>query len=429
MTKKTILIIMALVLMLATFTACTDNSIREFKPVEMPQDKTIVDNGGVAVQCGEYTYFANGSVEATEDNTYGKVEAGSICRILTADIGKEDAKIELVVPKIFYKGNADSTGLYIFGDRIYFTTPGVEKNNNGELKSGELSVISAKLTGEDVKIHFTFGSNENAVFFMENGSDLHAVYMYSGNLYNVNLTTNKSVKVAENITAVKGDANAVYALQKITYTDSKDNEQSREYNNVLKYTVGDSEAQVVLKGAEADNDHKVDLTYALVRVDNGKLYYTATNSYVGYAGTFCLDGSKEIRLSANSNTSFLPYKDGILMLNGSFICYIVYDENTGNVTAEKLVYASSFTPVKLDGDTLYFSNSNKLYKATIKEGEIDEEPIVLTTSSMSDSKLSFDIIGDAVFFIESSNKKMTHAVIDEDDKIVETTLAFVYDED
>ena len=72
---------------------------------------------------------------------------------------------------------------------------------------------------------------------------------------------------------------------------------------------------------------------------------------------------------------------------------------------------------------VYYTNSNKLYKAVIEEGKI-AEPVALTSSSMSDTNLSFDIIGDSVFFIESSGKKMTRAILGEKDKIEETTLQY-----
>lgn len=422
MTKKTILIVIALVLMTTVLAACPSENTGSFKPVEMPAKSTIADNGGVAVVYGEYTYFVNGSSDAASDNTYNKVVTGAVCRVKTEEIGSEDAVFEIVVPKIFYKGNADSTGLFASGDRIYFTTPGVEKNNNGEFKSGELSIISAKVTGEDVKIHVTISSNTAPVFFFEKNGTVSAVYYVDSKLYSVDLSTNKPVVVAENVTAVKADSEAVYALQKLTYKDSKDKEQTRKYNDVLKYVVGDKEATAVLKGAAADNSHSVDITYTLVRVDAGKLYYTAASTNVGFAGTFVFDG-KEKRLSANAQSSFLPYKDGILMLNDSFVCYVVYDEATGAVSSEKLIYTSSFTPVKVDGDVVYYTNSNKLYKAVIEEGKI-AEPVALTSSSMSDTNLSFDIIGDSVFFIESSGKKMTRAILGEKDKIEETTLQY-----
>lgn len=422
MTKKTILVIMALVLITAVLAGCPAENTKNFTPVEKPAGSTIVDNGGVAVGYGEYTYFVNGSSDATADNTYNQVVTGAVCRVKTEDIGKDDAVIEVVVPKIFYKGNAESTGLFAFGDRIYFTTPGVEKNNNGELKEGELSIISAKVTGEDVKIHVTISSNSAPVYFFTGENAVTAVYLVDSKLYSLNLSSGKPVELADNVTAVKGDSQAVYALQSITYKDSQDEEQTRKYNNVLKYTLGATEVSTILKGAKEDNAHGIEITYALISVYGGKLYYTATNTYVAFSGTFVYDGAEK-RLSANTQSSFLPYKDGILMLSNSFVCYIVYDETTGAVSSTKLIYTSAFTPVKIDGDTVYYTNSNKLYKAVIKEGEIVEGK-VLTSSSMTDSNLSFDIMDGAVFFIESSNKKMTRAIINDKDEVEETTLEY-----
>ena len=425
MKRKALLIILA-ALMLLTLCACPAENYNSFEPVTMPNGSEIVGNGGTVVQYGEYTYFVNGSATATADNTYNEVVTGAICRILTSDIdvlvedNEAEVKIELVVPKAYYQPTKDSTGLYIKGDRIYFTTPGVEKNNNGEIISGQLSVISAKVDGSDVKTHLTIKVNDASVYFFETASSLYCMYLEEEAVYNVDLlTSNKPTELAKNITGVNADGTTLYATQKIKYTDYQGDEAVRDYNDVLKITP-DGNVSTVLKGAKAENSENLDLLYTLVDVIDGKLYYTAAYEPVAFTGTFCYNGTESVRLAENAYTALVPYENGILIHDGGFIRYLA------NGVSTKMVYVSGATSFRFIGDTLYFVNSNILYKAEL-DADKPVEATKLHTTSMTVSNLDFDVIGENVFFLGSDG--LFVANFNDDEEIVETKIAYVAPEE
>ena len=86
-------------------------------------ESAAVSNGGFAVEKGEFVYFINGQALSSASNEYGAATKGALLRISKADLaaGNYD-KTETVVPLLFVSSNTDS-GIYIFGDRVYFATP------------------------------------------------------------------------------------------------------------------------------------------------------------------------------------------------------------------------------------------------------------------------------------------------------------------
>ncbi|MEG1923696.1 MAG: hypothetical protein RR054_05160 [Clostridia bacterium] len=428
MTKKTILIILT-VLALVLVCACTGENYNSFKPLTMPTGSAVVNNGGLVVRIGEYTYFVNGVVAATGDNTYNKVTEGAICRIKTDDIMKEKPLVEIVVPKICYQGEVSSTGLFVKKDRIYFTTPSVEKNNNGEIKNSELQVMSAKFDGSGVEVYLSIPVNTIAVYLMDSGEGVYCVYLNGDKVMGAQLQKNaKATELAKDITAIKIDGKDVYMTQKIKYKNAQDEDMDETYNKLLKFSIGGKVVEL-LDGSKAVANVP-DIMYALVTAADGKIYYTATGAVEAYAGTFVYD-TKEKRLSQTANTSILPYKEGFLMVNGSFVCYITYNEETKVTTSTKMIYTSSWTPKFIVDNYAYYVNSNILYKAELNEEKISEGK-ALHTTTMTATTVSYDVIGTDVFFVSSANSKIYVAnfekVEGKDDKIVETLVAYVVEE-
>jgi hypothetical protein len=157
-TKLIALLLLSLILVTAVFAACSNTNF--IYPENLPSGSDIESNGGMAVRYGDYVYFVNGyQGDNTVSNSFGgindttgknSVKTGDIVRAKTSDLlsifgewyeeNKEESDFEtllqekvydfaeVVVPRFYFTRNTSSTnswvnGLYIFGGRLYFTTP------------------------------------------------------------------------------------------------------------------------------------------------------------------------------------------------------------------------------------------------------------------------------------------------------------------
>ncbi len=107
----------------------------------------VKSNGGFAVEKGGFVYFINGIEETTAKNAYGTPEKGSLMRIAKSDLaaGKYD-QAKVVVPSIF-SSQGNSSGVYIYGDYVYYATPTTDKNLSGQTGNAFIDVKRAKLDG------------------------------------------------------------------------------------------------------------------------------------------------------------------------------------------------------------------------------------------------------------------------------------------
>lgn len=428
MTKKVVFILLA-VCLLATFMACNGENYNSFTPVSMPSNSTVSSNGGLVVIVGEYTYFINGYSAATADNTYNNVVTGAICRIKTSDIEKlnddeltDNAKqdlYEIVVPKIVYQANSAASGLYVKGERIYFTTPNVEKDNSGAVKNSELVIMSAKLDGSDVKIHHTASANTMAVNFLENDGNLYAAYLLDSKLQCVNITENKAVEeIADDISSVYVSENTIFALQTVNYKNAQGDETAENFNRICSYKPGE-ELTTILSGDTAVEGMD-DIVYTLYRAVDGKLYFTATGASKAYAGVFVYENGSVRRLLETSEASFYNYENGLLVLKSNFVTYVSYNAN--ELVSEKLLYTTTWVPFKVIGSIHYYTANSILYKVDFAEGDINREATALNSTTMTNTNFTYDIIGDEVYFIGSSDSLLYRATINEDGEIVQTLI-------
>ena len=204
----------------------------EFKTPSGIPEGAVESNGGFVVAKGDYYYFINGIESYTADNTYGTPVKGALYRIKKADVKAKRNTAERVVPSLMTAGTYDG-GLYIYGDRIYFTTPNdVPDPVSGELDTSYLYFKSAKLDGSDVKSYFALDSNSNPYRIVEVDGTVYVLYVASNDLYSYNTANGQKTLLADNTTA--------YAFNKNDPTDP-----------MVYYTMGVSENQDSDKDAPA----------------------------------------------------------------------------------------------------------------------------------------------------------------------------------
>ena len=119
MKKKIAFLLIALSAFVFALTGCG-------KKVDVLSDiggKVSAGNGTVVVEKGDYVYFVNGKEAVSASNKIGTPVKGSLMRVKKSELNKpETANYETVINKLFISGQYDS-GLYFFGNTVYFASP------------------------------------------------------------------------------------------------------------------------------------------------------------------------------------------------------------------------------------------------------------------------------------------------------------------
>lgn len=210
----------------------------------------VESNGGFAVEKGNYVYFINGPESNTAENTFGTPVKGSILRIAKTDLAAYNySSVETVVPQVVYSGDY-STGIFVYGDYIYYSTPSTTKTSDGVVQNGNLDLKRTKLDGtESMKDAFiTFPSLSYDFRFVE-GADGVVYILYVAteslfdestavkNIHSVNTSTGEDKVLAYNVSSYLFDAEnksnpRMYYTMAVRGTATGSNEK---YNQI--YTV------------------------------------------------------------------------------------------------------------------------------------------------------------------------------------------------
>ncbi len=438
------------------FAACSG----DFKtPSGLPTGDTVTSNGGFVVQKGDYYYFINGIESYTSDNTYGTPVKGAIYRIKTADVKAKENNAERVVPSIAVAGTYDA-GLYIYGDRIYYTTPNdVPDPVSGETDTNYMYFKSAKLDGSDVVSYFALSSNTTPYRIVSVNNTVYVMYVESNDLYSYNTATKEKTLLADNTTSYVfnkqdvTDPTVYYTMTVNENLDSDKDARTFSYNQVYRVRADATAAPyeydwdmeyiekeldgempytnlggLVLDG-RADGDPKTkfnqsateptnDLqghSYTLRSYENGGLYYTdrpakAADSSVGSDDNgrlYFIDGADIPADIKTWDSVKINAKDGQKDLVANAV------NLSGTATADALFYR--------DGEShhyLYVKN-NTIYRADVNAegGHIgSDQPVAYAMSgaTLVSVDLSAEADGyDYVWFTRSngSGRSVERAVI------------------
>ena len=309
---KRILGIVAAATMLCSMTVAAGCGKTDFKwvaPVEADYAGDPVSNGGFAVEKGNYVYFINGVESNTADNTYGAVTKGALMRITKAQLAAgEYSAAEVVVPSLLVAKNYD-TGIYIYGDDVYYATPTTDKNLEGQVENSYIDLKSTNLkTGKTrEKKYFHLASASAEYRFVEEGGVVYCLYEEDGALKSYNTTNNKTtvlVKGASDYFYDKknaGNTNVYYTMP-VTYDIASDTQkQTNDYNQLYCVNVAASVKEV---GKKAE----------------GKISYTVTGKDGEYSKTYSFNAKyledKLEGFKASDYTTY-PYVNlGQLVLDG-----------------------------------------------------------------------------------------------------------------
>ena len=388
---KKLLVIAFTVLLAVTLVACSSwtSSISDF-------GGEVTSNGGLAVQKGDYVYFINGSASNTDDNTFGKVVKGAIMRVAFSDIGKADAKVETVVPKMVYTEYYENgSGLFIVGDYVYYPTPSDKKNSQGVVKNTELEFRRTKLNGKDssviatvssLSVPYRFYEKDGKVFLTvyvtetEDGSDVNYLKTFDENGKEIQ----KSKKIASYDLGDFGADNAYYV--RTAYNETL--KQDESFNEVYRYPFDGSGESMILngKGGYPDNDGGIGTqgaTFAIVKNTAKELFLSMTyvDSSIASSTIYCGISQSDIKTAKEGDKE--AYKlnfDALTVLNdGDGKASTVFAASSVYVSKSCIIYNDATSGIARydyrardtisDGVTYIFKDKNlKSYTYLYEEG-------------------------------------------------------------
>ena len=242
-------------------------------------DAEVSSNGGFVVEKGEYVYFINGVEGYTAKNKYGKVVKGALMRISKSELNGllngEDVEAQTVVPSLFVQERQKS-GIYIYGDYVYYATPTTDTDSKGNVENSWIDVKRAKIDGSEAPMKGEYlqrssssttvkrfvtvdGVDEN----QDGELDVFCLYEESGSLKSYNTATD------ENTTLVSGAKSSffyneadptdptVYYTMAVTEDADKQNSHTAAYDQIYSvnaaaqvegYSSTDDQVSYTVKG-------------------------------------------------------------------------------------------------------------------------------------------------------------------------------------
>lgn len=431
MKKRFIKIICAAVATVCTFGAVLSAGCG--KTVKLP-DVDFTDafekieaesNGGFAVKKDRYVYFINGVQSNTVNNSYGAPEKGAIYRISEENLDKHNyAAADCVVPKVAY--NFDyNTGLFIYGNYIYFATPSENKDSEGKVYNDVLELKRAKLDGTEVsntyiqlpkrdsdkKYEYRFVREEDSdvvyILYVSTDEKLPDTTKSVKNLHSYNTATGVDTVLAYNVDKVifddadKSNARVFYTMNVVM---DYANDTNYNYNQVYTVTASATEdnfkdklSSEVIVGWDDDEDLYINCG-TLVFDGIGLLDEVTPFNYAygkeGNADTYKNDSRYTYELT--------KYQDGILFYTVPFGAKkSLYQFNVGELKINE-IDADGKNPISrnanLKEDRILTDGSKAAsYTYIIKDGALESvlycETAGISVNKFVDGKLQTELSG------------------------------------
>lgn len=369
MSKKIIAVILCLVMVLS-LCGCSSQVTYTFDGVSTgPTSVANVENNGSNIVFADgYAYYVSASRSAYATNVFGETVYGAIMRenLSTGEIVTIQSKLV---------ADQNSVGIFISGDKIYYTSPSDTTDRDGDLQVSYLDVMVCDLNGANPEKLYTFGYAAVVSFVEENGV-VYAVFEDEYQLKAIDLSASKpsSTVIAEDYYSGVSSSYGVYIVRSEGW-----------YQDVYKLSMTGEET-LVISGKTSDSE-KHDVSILAIR-DN-KIYYTMNDSVVkqNTVTYVCdIDGSNAEAITSLTTTSAIyPYADGYIFQVDANIYYkngnefVILDETT----------AGNF---KIEGDYLFTctfdSGIAELYKTDISAIIAGEE---------AEAELMFEESGDTLY--------------------------------
>lgn len=443
MTKKTLLILSLLLVMIFVFAGCSKESFKtEGLKVENMSGE-LTSNGGVSVGYKGYTYFINGDVASySVENTYGQVKYGAVCRVKTSQLTDETfrnrefgtdeyAEVEILAPKAVYTtatANGEANGLYIFNDRLYYTSPSTTKDSEGAKLTGYLDIFSVKLDGTDMQRLFTVDANTYDMMLAADGESVYAVYVKSGKLVTVELTAAKPAEttVVSSVSEYKFIVNKGVVVYSVSVEEEGHEGHDHNTCNTLGvYRVGEDNGTDLISGEHADGqDLSYDVVMTIVTVTENNVYFTVEEDVAGRNGLYRIALNTNGKAFANGDATKVNgeniLESGVIYEKDGQENIIFYNTNEKHLqyfdgaNYKDMFYTTSApTLVKVVNGKLFYTTSAGLKFISVEDyiaagfngtnAREEDVKVVTARTAVTSSWLTYDFYGDYALYLAKTD--------------------------
>ncbi len=372
----------------------------------------VSSNGGFVVEKGDYVYFINGQEASTANNTYGKVVKGALMRISKADLaaGKgEEAKI--VVPSLLVSGSYDS-GIYIYGDYVYYATPTTDKDKAGQVANSSLDFKRAKLDGSQAPMDgkndyfFRLSSNTVKYRFVEENGEVYCLYEEDSKLKSYSVSTGKTTVLVAGVASGSFfydvedlSSPVVYYAMSVTKGLDEANSNEKKYNQIFSVSAGNTvevdaaTASYKAKNAAGDVIAAYDFDEEFLK-KNAKEKGYDLNDYTTYPyvnlGQLVLDGigsthdfPSHVVMTDEEKAVKANAKVGDEIEQFGYVYTLQQQTNGGLYFTRALAHAANEEAAKL----CYIPNARSEWNAIIGNGKGKTQTVATDTEAASASAL------------------------------------------
>lgn len=469
MKKYSFVAVILVLVCLVTLTACGGGSRIHLKDVP-EADATVYGNGGYSVIKGGYLYFTDSYLTSSDlgkkDNNSGKVKTSALYRTklkTNGDLDLNDDKIlksyEQVVSKVV---GFENTGLYIFDNYIYFTTPNNSISKDGTLNNSWVDFCRVKLNGTSYEKLYT-AQDYKATYgfkYVKIGSNIYLTLLDGTDLVEVNANNGKSRVLAENVTSIMFNDKETYEYVEnksvngneryVYYTRSiKDEDGFIAYTgNILgRASLGVQETNVERLG-EVNSET---ITYELISVKDNFVYFNKTidSKKVFYASKLNItetfddfkDSAKDAKLLETSSFTNIYVLDNenaehtgfIYTFNSkTFVRTGALDGGYSNCISESVTTTQianrEITVSAVKGKEIYYIDGTTINIINYAEPKNDKDEyqstLIVSDSNMQTTNFDFGQDGVVYYFAKYTGPQsesgiyMNRVVISESNKIL-----------
>lgn len=420
MKKITYVLVLMLISITMIFSGC---GAKGFKNNPSASD-LVIGNGGLVVQQGDYLYFANG--KDSYNNAAKDMTKGGLYR------AKLDAQSFASLDENNYLTNAEKVsgklvgyelgGIYLFDGYVYFATPNMEKDKEGNLLRNYIDFYRVKLNGTgETRLYTSDGSMENGKWGMVKVDGNVYIVVYNGDSV---VTIEASGKKAKVTTIATGVSDVVFANNEeynardyvttdferyVWYTRSKNEDENAQGNIFARCKLGTNEEETLL-----NTD-----TYKVMDLKNNRVYVNVTDHNLGTTKLVSFAVSNigdrhEFSVPNATNAYVLDHAGTELVVFENNSIFELYEHN-GHASSYKNTFdvLSGAEIINLRLSSIYYVKSNVLYMLDILT---NQETTICGDSevSMPTELAEYDFDGRNIYFMHtykgedgSDNKYLT----------------------
>lgn len=326
--KKILLLLLALALTLGVLAGCNPYKA---DPLDgyTSSDSAAESNGGFVVKKDEWFYFINGAESYTADNTFGDVVKGSLARVHADDLASGNySESDIVVPQLIVSEDHTS-GIYVYGDYVYYATPNTSRNMDGEVVNSVLNFRRTKLDGTDTsKNYVQLSDNTSAYRYVQVDGTVYLLYADSANseLHSLNTATGEDLVIVSGYSAYafdQADPESPY----VYYTMSVVKKNTYEYHAEEAHAHSETESYNQLWRVRADATeaaYTFDMTDGYIDTDIAEGKEGREMEYTNF-GTLVLDGiGREKKEGTPFNIDWAQDRDQIESARGYTYSIVKY---------------------------------------------------------------------------------------------------------